>query len=122
MELEKLPHLLRPSLCLSALSPGPWITGPVHIRWRKVGGRQRSPLGCSLRWRRDVLLRLALDWSLAWSELGEPQGLVCCLLEACQAGVQGSGILPDYATQNSPSTPAAPPSPGPPTQIERSYA
>lgn len=71
---------------------------------------------------RDVLLRLALDWSLAWSELGEPQGLICCLLEACQAGVQGSGILPDYTTQNSPSAPAAPPSPRPPTQIERSYA
>lgn len=37
MELEKLPHLLRPSLCLSTLSPRPWITGPVHMRWRKVG-------------------------------------------------------------------------------------
>lgn len=38
MELEKLPHLLRPSLCLSALSPRPWI-----MRWRKVGWHAGKP-------------------------------------------------------------------------------
>lgn len=42
MELEKLPHLLGPSLCLSALSPGPldhWVSAHA-LEGSGVAGRE----------------------------------------------------------------------------------
>lgn len=77
MELEKLPPLLGPSLCLSALSPGPWITEPVHILWRKVGWQagKSSRMFPEVEKRLSCLAEVGARLDLVWSELGGPQGL-----------------------------------------------